>query len=406
MAGGGNQDENPVAINVVAMVDIIFCLCLFFMCSLKFKPLVFPNQDVQVVMDIESKDVAGTSGLGDGNPIFTERRITGTARVQNNKTLLLASVGQSVESRGRSGIPLLGLIPILGRLFSAPTRDNRQVDIVIAITPRVIRAPAILPEDEVERSTGSQATPTNSSLVAMIMQDEQEDQIAAARRSPTNANVQLPDQPSDTPNYVRTSAVETPVQNNTTATTAAPNTIDPGTLKPIDTSATSLDLKKTSDTSISQPSVAEQPRATLQPTDESTSTKTTAPKATLRFANELPTMKVGDKVRVPIVIDGSAAFRSATLGLTFDDKKFAIRSVAFGDVFGAKVANTSVIPFLNQNGKMYVTLSPAEVAMQGNNGIIAYVEVEALSEGKLEIGFDRQTMTVLTPEGKNFSILF
>jgi hypothetical protein len=109
---------------------------------------------------------------------------------------------------------------------------------------------------------------------------------------------------------------------------------------------------------------------------------------------------------VPIVIDGSAAFRSATLGLTFDDKKFAVRSVAFGDVFGAKVANTSVIPFLNQNGKMYVTLSPAEAAMQGNNGIIAYVEVEALSEGKLEIGFDRQTMTVLTPEGKNFSILF
>jgi biopolymer transport protein ExbD len=39
MAGGGNQDDNPVAINVVAMVDIIFCLCLFFMCSLKFKPL-------------------------------------------------------------------------------------------------------------------------------------------------------------------------------------------------------------------------------------------------------------------------------------------------------------------------------------------------------------------------------
>jgi biopolymer transport protein ExbD len=39
MAGGGSQDDNPVAINVVAMVDIIFCLCLFFMCSLKFRPL-------------------------------------------------------------------------------------------------------------------------------------------------------------------------------------------------------------------------------------------------------------------------------------------------------------------------------------------------------------------------------
>ena len=35
--GGGEQGENPVAINVVPMVDVIFCLCVFFMCSFKFK---------------------------------------------------------------------------------------------------------------------------------------------------------------------------------------------------------------------------------------------------------------------------------------------------------------------------------------------------------------------------------
>lgn len=39
MAGGGDQKENPVAINVVPMVDVIFCLCIFFMCSFKFKEL-------------------------------------------------------------------------------------------------------------------------------------------------------------------------------------------------------------------------------------------------------------------------------------------------------------------------------------------------------------------------------
>ena len=38
MAGGGGED-NPVSINVTAMVDIIFCLCLFFMCSFHFKQL-------------------------------------------------------------------------------------------------------------------------------------------------------------------------------------------------------------------------------------------------------------------------------------------------------------------------------------------------------------------------------
>jgi biopolymer transport protein ExbD len=39
MAGSQDPNENPVAINVVPMVDVIFCLCVFFMCSLKFKQL-------------------------------------------------------------------------------------------------------------------------------------------------------------------------------------------------------------------------------------------------------------------------------------------------------------------------------------------------------------------------------
>jgi biopolymer transport protein ExbD len=42
MGGGGNIGEasdNPVEINVTAMVDVIFCLCIFFMCSFHFKQL-------------------------------------------------------------------------------------------------------------------------------------------------------------------------------------------------------------------------------------------------------------------------------------------------------------------------------------------------------------------------------
>ena len=41
MAGAsiGESEENPVAINVTPLVDIIFCLCVFFMISFKFKQL-------------------------------------------------------------------------------------------------------------------------------------------------------------------------------------------------------------------------------------------------------------------------------------------------------------------------------------------------------------------------------
>ena len=39
MAAAQDPSENPVAVNVVPLVDIIFCLCVFFMCSFKFKQI-------------------------------------------------------------------------------------------------------------------------------------------------------------------------------------------------------------------------------------------------------------------------------------------------------------------------------------------------------------------------------
>ena len=37
--GGGEGDENPVPVNCVALIDIIFCLCIFFICSFHFKEI-------------------------------------------------------------------------------------------------------------------------------------------------------------------------------------------------------------------------------------------------------------------------------------------------------------------------------------------------------------------------------
>jgi general secretion pathway protein D len=154
--------------------------------TLKFTPQVFPNQDVQVKMSIESKDVLGASTL---TPTFTERTITGTARVQNNRTMMLASVSQDAQTNGRTGLPLLGLIPVLGRFFTAPTKDNRRIDIVIAVTPRVLRAPAVTPRDEEMRPSGTLQSPTTGSLEAMLREADREEQLAAARLQQRNATL-------------------------------------------------------------------------------------------------------------------------------------------------------------------------------------------------------------------------
>ncbi len=366
--------------------------------TLKFKPLVFPNQDVQVAMEIESRDVSGAQSL---TPLFTERTIKGTARVQNNKTLLLASVAQNTQSEGREGLPLLGLIPIIGRLFTAPTKDNRQVDIVIAVTPRVIRAPAILPEDLIERPTGSLATPTSGSLEALIVQEEIEEQLAAARRVPNVAKVQLPDQKNDVPAYVKSNVpqateknpaevtAEVKTETNNQNTESAINN-----LRPIDSSAQTLQITPTVDSS----------KRTLAV--EQTSLKENAPVADFQILPTLSEMKKGERTKFAVMIKSATEFRSAVLGLKFDPAKVAVRAVSFGDVFGASLVQTTVTPFLNQNGKMFVSLSSAKEVAEMSSGILAYVEIEALADGKPVIFFDADALNMLTADGKNFAVKF
>lgn len=188
--------------------------------TLNFTPQVFPNLDVQVKMKIESKDVSGANTL---TPTFTERTLTGTARVQNNRTMLLASVSQDIQSNGRQGLPILGGLPIIGRFFTSPTKDNRQVDIVISVTPRVLRAPNVTPRDEEMRPSGTLQSPTSGSLEAMLLETQRDEQIAAARRIPKEVNVQLADAPvTYEPAATTAAANQGATANKATDTTTPP----------------------------------------------------------------------------------------------------------------------------------------------------------------------------------------
>ncbi len=387
---GGTGGNNGVVSNVINYEQVGL--------TLKFKPIVFPNQDVQVAMEIESKDVAGATTL---TPTFTERTIKGTARIQNNKTLLLASVAQGVESNGKQGLPLLGLIPIIGRLFTAPTRDNRQVDIVIAVTPRVIRAPAILPDDEIERPTGSMAVPTNSSLEAMIIDEERQEALALARRVPSNTVVQLPDQPTEGPTYVRAENTQSNTQSPATDV-AVKKERDAAllNLKPIDSSVKTLQLTQTSDTT-----------KTAEPVEVKTETPKTEPdkpmisSVEMSIGAQLAEMKAGEKAKIPIIIQGDGKIMSAVVGLKFDDKKLVVRSVSYGDIFPAN-ANAQATPFLNQNGKLYVSLVAKDDKAVAANGVLAFIEIEALADGRPVITFERDVMNLLSADSRAFALRF
>jgi general secretion pathway protein D len=243
---------------------------------LDFKPKVYPNQDVQVTMNIETKDVGASS-----NPLiptFSQRKISGVARIPNGKTMMIASIAQDRQTEGRTGLPVVGLIPILGRLFTAPRKDNNQSDIVITMTPRVLRAPEILPSDLEERKTGTMQTPESPSLEALVRDAEREERLAQARTLPTNQTVQLPPQPGEEVTYVPApkalaeTATNTTTPNNTSNVSTAANnaTAQPAAVPAVNTATpapVNVSLNTNGNTVNAAPSQTEAANAAANPSE-------------------------------------------------------------------------------------------------------------------------------------------
>jgi len=70
------------------------------------------------------------------------------------------------------------------------------------------------------------------------------------------------------------------------------------------------------------------------------------------------------------------------------------------------IADTNATPFLNQNGKTFVSLSMPQGVVQNPSGVLAVIEVEALVDGQPEVTFERDVMNMLTADGKNFAVKF
>ncbi len=404
--------------------------------TLKFTPLVYPNFDVQVKMNIESKDVAGSNTL---TPTFTERTITGTARVQNNRTMLLASVSQNVQSNGRQGLPVLGGLPVIGRLFSSPTKENRQVDIVIAVTPRVLRAPAVTPRDEMMRQSGTLANPTLGTIATMIQEADREDQIIAARRLPRDSNLQLPDAepglfaearsiPSKwnaqdvQPGAAKPGAVNA---GNGSAVNNQSNNLSANNSTPVENTSAARNLNRpvgdeppayvpAPKSLINKQAAAEATAINTGAAGSSNAVLTSSPRpidvsvaepkssriASLSIATKDDPLKVGEKRRIAIELKSDVPLGLAVLTLRFDPHVIAVRGVSAGTMFADnKEAAPIISKSVDASGVCLISISAVQ-PMKGA-GVFLFIDIEALAVGDGGLTFDRENLHLVATDARD-----
>lgn len=88
----------------------------------------------QSVTDVGQIDVAT------GQRSFLQRQLASRVAVRSGETIILGGLIRDNNSRGRQGVPLLHDIPVLGNLFGATTVNTDRTELLVMITPRVVRS--------------------------------------------------------------------------------------------------------------------------------------------------------------------------------------------------------------------------------------------------------------------------
>lgn len=134
--------------------------------NIDMQPTVFEDE-VQIKMSLETSSIDLASGRL--TPTFNQRKMSSVARIRDGQTTMIAGVSQTEEAKSVRGIPLVGLIPILGRFFSTPETTDRQSDVVITVTPHILRRADIREEDHLAKDAGTGTNATRRASIQEIL---------------------------------------------------------------------------------------------------------------------------------------------------------------------------------------------------------------------------------------------
>lgn len=113
--------------------------------KIELEPRVHHNEEITLKLRVEVSDISGSvmgSG-GQAQPVIGTRTIESNIRLRDGETNFLAGLIRTNENLTESGIPGLSDIPFLGRLFKNVNRSNTRTDIVLTLTPHIVRRASI-----------------------------------------------------------------------------------------------------------------------------------------------------------------------------------------------------------------------------------------------------------------------
>jgi general secretion pathway protein D len=138
--GGGAGVVNPLVNTQFTYQDVGV--------KIDVTPHVHPDGDVSMKMSIEVSSLDGSSNIGGINqPIIASKKYEADIRLKNGESNIISGLIERTETNNLNGIPGLAQLPLLKYLFSDNSKETIENEVLIILTPHIIRFPTISAEN-------------------------------------------------------------------------------------------------------------------------------------------------------------------------------------------------------------------------------------------------------------------
>src|SRR5579859_647592 len=132
--GVGTSAVNPLVNTQFTYLDVGV--------NVDITPHVHPNHEISMKVSIEVSQVTGEAAIGGiQQPIIGQNKLEHDIRLREGEVSILGGLFQQIDSSTLNGIPGLSQIPFMQYLVSDKKKDHQESDVLIVLTPRIVRLP-------------------------------------------------------------------------------------------------------------------------------------------------------------------------------------------------------------------------------------------------------------------------
>ena len=342
--------------------------------------------DILIEMTLESSALGANVSVGGTDyPTFASRRVTTKLRLRDGEANLLAGLLREDERKSLSGFPGAIHVPVLKQLFSNNDETIQQTDIVMLLTPHIIRTPGITANDLQPVYIGTQANIGLGGPPPIISLPGDQPAAGAAAAPGAGGATRPVAAPPGAPPPGQAPGLP-PGVTVPPGTTPVPGTVAAPTPQPAPAPAPVPPEPQTQPPA-APPSTTPPPTAP-PPTAAAPTTVPPEPVTTMGFGaaqvilSAPPTFRVGGgPYTVPISISNVSRLSTITLTITFDPALIRVRSAQEGSFMRSGGANAT---FTQQvaPGRVDITIvRPSDSTGATGTGLLGALLIDALAPG-------------------------